>query len=168
MDTSSCLVCLSEAVKLGPLTKDSGCLTHDSAGCMGKSALAKSNNQDVGNPLLYCPPMVWAFSLEHTTWKMVRLRDLYDVLPDEKGWERLLMDGEPKGQLDSMVSAYFREWTAQQELPDGCPRTSASTFGKRQGLSIHFHGGTGTGKTFTAGKLISLVLGMSELTYSWL
>lgn len=153
VETSSCLACISEAVKLGPWTEYSGCLTHDPAVCMRKSAVAKSNSHDVGNPLLYCPSMVWAFSLDHTTWKVVQIKDLYDVPLDGTGWERLLMDEEPKKQLDSMVSAYTREWTAQQGLPDGCPRASASCFGKRQGCSIHFHGGTGTGKTFTAGKL---------------
>ena len=155
-DSSSCLMCLAEAVKLGPWAGDSGALSHDPDVCTRKPAPVEpsSNEIDRKRLLIYCPPTVWAFSLDYMTWEMVLLKDLHNTEPNQGSWGRLLMDGEKKSTLDSMASAYFREWTAKQELGDRTQGVTSSPFGSGLGRNILLHGGTGTGKTFTAGESV--------------
>ncbi|KAM7199520.1 hypothetical protein V8F20_005704 [Naviculisporaceae sp. PSN 640] len=142
----SCFICAAESSRVGPWFEAQEHMHDDPCECKG----SKSVDVCLDNNFIYCPSMIWAFSLEHTSWRMVSIDSLHDLRADEGNWNRLLMSEESKTQLDMMVSAYFREWEARQHLSNGYNEITATYSGRRRGYSLRFHGGTGTGKTFTA------------------
>lgn len=148
-----CVLCLAEALKLGPWSENPEDMPRHLDVCE-QPASVKSVDTDTDGHLLYCPSMVWAFSLEQMSWKLVPLSTLHDISPKDENWNRLCMCEASKTQLDSMASAYFREWEARQYPSSDHAHSRALSFGGGRGYNIRFHGGTGTGKTFTAGKMI--------------
>ncbi|KAK0747599.1 hypothetical protein B0T21DRAFT_7201 [Apiosordaria backusii] len=154
--TSYCQACLGKALGLGPFPRRTYC--HDQELCfqfgsygVGEAYEAmldknKLNEDELGKDkpeediLLYCPSQVWAFSLRHNTWEQVHVSHLTDVKDQKVDWYQLKMaDEDRKTQLDLMVASYL------QEREFGNP-----IFGRRRGLNVLLHGGSGTGKTFTA------------------
>lgn len=100
------------------------------------------------NALLFCPPKLWAFSLRFKTWNLISHEHLEEVEGDEGPFKNeLYMDSAKKNSLSGVVSSYFRKSgsTSDSHSP---PR--------RERVNILLVGTSGTGKTFTAGKLASL------------
>lgn len=152
-----CFACLGEALQLGPYPSELS--SHDAEVCPRHSVSVQHCNnlkQELGihdapaekygtakdDLLMYCPSLVSAFSLQHQIWAQVKLDDLDDVQPDDKGWKQVLMNYKVKKDMEDLDTAVssFRS------------NASPGLVGKRRGLHVHLSGGPGTGKTFTAGQ----------------
>ncbi|KAK4202638.1 hypothetical protein QBC40DRAFT_221176 [Triangularia verruculosa] len=134
----TCQACRSIALGFAPFPQ--GSYSHDPEFCFQLGRYRKGEDCEGKCMLLYCPSQVWAFSFRHKTWKQVHVSHLIDVKVQKPEWKDLRMaDMDRKTQLDLMVASYFRERDSGRPI-----------FGRRQGINMLLHGGSGTGKRFIA------------------
>jgi AAA+ superfamily predicted ATPase len=97
------------------------------------------------DPLIFCSPRVWAFSFKDKSWRLIEVSALSEVTPDEKAFDKLVMEKQHKSIVEAMVDTYLSK------------DASISDFikGKGRGVIVLLHGSPGTGKTLTAGMHIS-------------
>ncbi|KAK1751552.1 hypothetical protein QBC47DRAFT_307450, partial [Echria macrotheca] len=136
-----CIACLGKALDLGPYPTHQ--VFHNSRVCnvpdeTPKLEVPEASTDIVDDSLLlFCPSMVWAFSLQHKSWRLVPVEDLSNIERDETAWKDWLVSNTGQKKLDKAVSSVLGA-------------TERPNTGKRQGLKVLLCGGPGTGKTFTA------------------
>ena len=160
-NSRQCSVCLGEALQLGPYFE--GTCSHDANACILKDDMAQNSKAD-DSCLLYCPSMVWAFSLRNKTWALVRVNDIFDLKCETQGWNELEI-GESRVPLDAIVTSFFDikpDVGVASEPPVAKPDV---VYGKRikkgRGFNVHLHGGPGTGKSYAAGEWPCFFLSLS-------
>ncbi|KAI0890999.1 P-loop containing nucleoside triphosphate hydrolase protein [Annulohypoxylon nitens] len=139
-----CSICQGKAVKLESYPTDA---SHDSDTCgLGQtvSHVDDSTTVDKSDFLMFCPHRLWAFSLQHKSWKMVPLQELNEVESRSESFGRLIQD-QNKSFLDHILRGYLEN------------KQSSNNFSlierKGQCLNVLLHGNPGTGKTLTVESL---------------
>ncbi|KAK8043659.1 P-loop containing nucleoside triphosphate hydrolase protein [Apiospora rasikravindrae] len=102
------------------------------------------DTDSIERPYLFCPPRLWAFSLQHKTWERVFPHELSEVDTQDKPFDEdlICMEDTKKSHFKSIV----REYT--NVLDQG--KTSDALVQKGPALNVLLCGNTGVGKTFTA------------------
>ncbi|RYP05334.1 hypothetical protein DL764_003879 [Monosporascus ibericus] len=104
-------------------------------------AAEKNVGQDVDleELLIFCPSVVWAFSLKHKSWERAEVENLSPVQSQNDPFKKLVLDPDHKTVVESMVETQVSN-TVSDIIKE-----------KGRGLVVLLHGGPGTGKTLTAG-----------------
>lgn len=108
---------------------------------------SENNDHDVNEgDLILCPAEVYAFSLPGKEWRTVKIRELRDIKFDEDALQKkLVIEKNYKKVVTAMVKSYLSKE----------PTFTDFIKGKGRGLVVLLHGSPGTGKTLTAGRLMS-------------
>ncbi|KAH6655032.1 hypothetical protein BKA67DRAFT_559301 [Truncatella angustata] len=146
---SSCPVCIGESLGLFSYSEHADddpqiCVNGVSHSTHWSKA---SQELHIGDKaLLFCPPRLWAFSLNFKTWKSVSHEELHVVESQNTSFEQdLCMKQSRKQSLRHIVSGYMKD-TEDVKLI-----SSKETVGRKgRGLNILLSGSSGTGKTWTA------------------
>ncbi|KAM0818064.1 putative AAA+ ATPase domain-containing protein [Seiridium cardinale] len=141
LNSSSCSVCLGE--RLGLKCYPEGA-PHDPDICQEFPSVRNQTYEDsISAPqdlLLFCAPRLWAFSMWHKTWEMVRPQQLSRVEKSQDAMSKLRIDPARKEHLDSIVFSYIN-----------CDNDNENRFDiggvKGRGCNVLLYGKPGTGKT---------------------
>lgn len=134
-----CSICQGRAIQLESYPTDA---PHDSDICGTRDTESSAYNDSL---LMFCPPRLWAFSLQHKSWKMVPLHELSEVQSQAEPFEKLQMDEGQKKDLENLLCGYLQN-RQENNSPDLIK-------GKGQGLNVLLYGNPGTGKTLTVESL---------------
>ncbi|KAH8199793.1 hypothetical protein TruAng_006016 [Truncatella angustata] len=158
---SSCPVCIGESLGLFSYSEHADddpqiCVNGVSHSTHWSKA---SQELHIGDKaLLFCPPRLWAFSLNFKTWKSVSHEELHVVESQNTSFEQdLCMKQSRKQSLRHIVSGYMKD-TEDVKLI-----SSKETVGRKgRGLNILLSGSSGTGKTWTADCLTFISISQFE------
>ncbi|KAF3009105.1 hypothetical protein E8E14_009766 [Neopestalotiopsis sp. 37M] len=145
--TSRCSVCIGKSLGLLSFKDSLDEVPTDSHLCINDMVAPDFHYGDCWtddeHALLFCPPKLWAFSLQFKTWNMIPHHHLKEIEKQDAPFEEeLYMDSVRKDSLREIVSSYFQSGRSNS---DNQPTTR-----KDRGLKILLIGNSGTGKTFTA------------------
>ncbi|KAM0806761.1 putative AAA+ ATPase domain-containing protein [Seiridium cardinale] len=140
INVPECFVCLGEALDLKAYPLGA---PHDSDTCTKnlspRASQCTKGDIDTTESLLFCPPKLWAFSVKHKSWRMVKARDLSVVREDSSTLNQLQMDRYHKDYLESMVISHLKHEKKGNNFDIIRERG--------RGLNVLLHGSPGTGKT---------------------
>ncbi|KAJ4154773.1 hypothetical protein LMH87_000052 [Akanthomyces muscarius] len=101
--------------------------------------------------LILLPPGIHAFYMQNKTWVHLIPSQIRPVCWNKVGFEQVMLPSRTKNMVKGLVMMRNSRSKSGSSVGEvGLAPQSTSIGGKGNGLAMLFHGGAGTGKTFTA------------------
>ena len=101
-------------------------------------------DNDQGPTPLLCPPFTYGYSLARKKWCKFYVENIQEVTWKRNAFDELILGDRQKQVLRALVSSHSFPTNARDQMQQ-----------KGKGLVLLLHGTPGSGKTLTAGELIS-------------